>query len=312
VSRARSSHGVLLVDKAQGLSSHRVVAVTRRALGTREVGHGGTLDPMATGLLVLGVGEGTKLLTHLSGQDKRYVAELRLGSSTDSLDADGAVVASAALPDLTDVQRLNAALAEQLGDRLQVPPAVSAIKQQGVPLYERVRRGETVVPEARPVTLHALQLEVLSVDTLRLHVHSGKGYYVRALGRDLALALGSCGHLVALRRTTSGRFDVAHAVPFALLERAAAGDAEARQQVLERMLSLRAALAALPCVVLDEAGCEDARQGRVVRRERALSGAWPDVGSEPVALLSQAELPVALGRATERGLEVVRGFRYDA
>jgi tRNA pseudouridine55 synthase len=303
---------VLLVDKARGMSSHRVVAVARRALGTREIGHGGTLDPMATGLLVLGVGEGTKLLAHLSGQDKRYTAELRLGSTTDSLDADGSVVETAPLPDLSDPERLQALALELLGDQLQVPPVISAIKQQGVPLYARVRRGEEVVPEPRPVALHALEVRVLAADTLQLHVHCGKGYYVRALGRDLARRLGSCGHLVALRRTASGSFDVADAVAFETLERAASGELAAREQLGQRLLSLPAAVAAWPRLVLDAEGCENARQGRVVRQGHGLTDPWPPVGAELVALLSEESRLIALARSTERGLEVVRGFRYDS
>lgn len=309
--RARGAHhGLLLVDKVGAMTSHRVVAAVRRAIGSREVGHAGTLDPMATGLLVLGVGEGTKLLAHLTGQDKHYEAVLRLGSATDTLDADGSIVQTAPVPPAATLERAPQLAQGFVGEKLQVPPVISAIKQQGVALHLRARRGEQVDPAPRAVTLHRLDVEVLASDTLRLVVHCGKGYYVRALGRDLAMELGTCGHLIALRRTASGPFDVQDAVPFDLVHRAALGDLAARDELEAKLVCLPRAVTSLPRVVVDDVGCEDARQGRVVHEANRMDGEWPPVGTEPVAVLSQAPELVALARATERGLEVMRGFRY--
>ena len=217
---------VLLVDKPAGLTSHDVVSRVRRLAGTRRVGHAGTLDPMATGLLVLGIGRATRLLTHLVGLDKEYTATIRLGVSTDSDDATGQVTggadAGAVAPDA-----LAAAMAGLTGSIEQVPNTVSAIKVDGRRSYERARAGDEVALKARPVTVHAFELlaerpgtaEGRAVLDLDVHTHVSSGTYVRALARDLGAALGVGGHLTALRRTRVGPFDVAAAHPLdALLE----------------------------------------------------------------------------------------------
>jgi len=206
--------GVLLADKPQGITSHDAVARTRRALGTRKVGHAGTLDPMATGLLVLGVGPATRLLTHLVGLDKEYTATMRLGASTTSDDADGEVTAvadPAAVAAIDDAQ-IAAGIAALTGPIEQRPNSVSAIRVDGRRAYDLAREGETVELPARPVTIHAFDL----IDTRRLdgaieldvRVECSSGTYIRALARDLGAALGVGGHLTALRRTRVGPFSV--------------------------------------------------------------------------------------------------------
>ncbi|SJN35570.1 tRNA pseudouridine synthase B [Mycetocola reblochoni REB411] len=209
--------GILLVDKPQGLTSHDVVSRVRRVAGTRKVGHAGTLDPMATGLLVVGVNSSTRLLTYLVGADKRYEATILLGRSTASDDADGETVAvadAAQLASVTDVA-IDEAVAALTGDIEQVPNAVSAIKVDGRRAYDRARAGEDVQLSARPVRVD--RFEVLErrrlADTIELDVvvDCGSGTYIRALARDLGSALGVGGHLTRLRRTRVGGFDVADA-----------------------------------------------------------------------------------------------------
>ena len=215
------SEGLLLVDKPSGWTSHDVVARIRRVCGTRRVGHAGTLDPMATGVLVLGVGRATKLLTFLVGCDKGYAATVRLGESTVTDDAEGDVVASA---DASDVSRaaLDAAVAGLTGAIQQVPSSVSAIKIDGQRSYARVRSGEDVELAARPVTVSRFAvLDVRTAGTgldVDIEVEVSSGTYVRALARDLGSALGVGGHLTALRRTRVGRYAIADAVPLESLE----------------------------------------------------------------------------------------------
>ena len=204
--------GLLVVDKSMGWTSHDVVARCRRLLGTRRVGHAGTLDPMATGVLVLGVGRGTKLLTYVVGTEKDYAATVVLGASTVTDDAEGEVVerADPAVVATLDRGRLEAAVAALTGEIQQVPSSVSAIKVDGQRSYARVRGGEDVVLPARPVTVHTF--DVLAVrpgpDRWEVDVVTtvSSGTYVRALARDLGAALGVGGHLSALRRTRVGPF----------------------------------------------------------------------------------------------------------
>jgi tRNA pseudouridine55 synthase len=221
------SDGLLVVDKAAGWTSHDVVAKVRGLCGTRRVGHAGTLDPMATGVLVLGVNRATKLLTFLVGCDKTYVATIRLGQSTLTDDAEGEVTAAYDVARITP-QAVDAAVTALTGQIHQVPSAVSAIKIDGRRSYARVRAGEDVVLPARPVTVHRFTvLASRDVDAdghpardLDVEVEVSSGTYIRALARDLGSALGVGGHLTALRRTRVGRFDLAAAHPLEALQAA--------------------------------------------------------------------------------------------
>ncbi|MDR7253640.1 tRNA pseudouridine55 synthase [Nocardioides sp. BE266] len=200
--------GLVVVDKAPGMTSHDVVARVRRLAGTRKVGHAGTLDPMATGVLVLGVDRATRLLGHLMLTEKAYDATVRLGVSTTTDDAEGEVVSTAPVGGVTedDVRR---ELARFVGDIEQVPTAVSAIKVDGQRAYARVRAGEQVELKARPVTIHALEVHEVDLPDVRISVRCSSGTYIRAIARDLGAALGVGGHLTALRRTAVGSFDLA-------------------------------------------------------------------------------------------------------
>ncbi|WP_346619530.1 tRNA pseudouridine(55) synthase TruB [Blastococcus montanus] len=207
--------GLLLVDKAGGMTSHDVVARARRALSVRKVGHAGTLDPMATGLLVLGVGAATRLLGHVGGHDKTYEATIRLGQSTVTDDREGEVLATTSATHVGD-DAVRSALAAQTGPLQQVPSAVSAVKVDGRRSYDRVRAGETVELAARSVTVHRLEVHRITRPTPELvdvdvTVDCTAGTYIRAIARDAGAALGVGGHLTALRRTASGPFTVAQA-----------------------------------------------------------------------------------------------------
>jgi tRNA pseudouridine55 synthase len=207
--------GLLLVDKPGGMTSHDVVARARRVLSVRKVGHAGTLDPMATGLLVLGVGAATRLLGYVGGHDKTYEATLRLGQATVTDDREGEVLSSTSTASLDD-EAIRAALARQTGPLQQVPSSVSAVKVDGRRSYDRVRAGETVELAARSVTVHALEVhrierpapDLVDVDVT---VTCTAGTYIRAIARDAGAELGVGGHLTALRRTASGPFSVGEA-----------------------------------------------------------------------------------------------------
>ncbi len=209
--------GILLVDKPGGLTSHDVVARTRKALGTRKVGHAGTLDPMATGLLVLGVEGATRLLTYVVGADKTYTATIRLGQATSTDDAEGEIVrtADAAVVAEVTTAQIREGIAALTGDISQVPSTVSAIKVAGRRAYELVRAGEQVELKARAVTVSRFEIlderRAAGVLDLDVVVDCSSGTYIRALARDLGDSLGTGGHLTALRRMRVGPFDVADA-----------------------------------------------------------------------------------------------------
>jgi len=199
--------GLVVVDKSGGMTSHDVVARVRRLAGTRKVGHAGTLDPMATGVLVLGVDRATRLLGHLMLTEKRYEATVRLGEATTTDDAEGETVSTASVDTVTEEQ-VRAALARFVGEIDQVPTAVSAIKVDGKRAYQRVRDGEEVELAARRVTIHELVVQEVALPDVRISVRCSSGTYIRAVARDLGVALGVGGHLTALRRTAVGAFDL--------------------------------------------------------------------------------------------------------
>lgn len=213
---AEPASGLVVVDKAAGMTSHDVVSRVRRLAGTRKVGHAGTLDPMATGVLVVGVNRATRLLTYLVGQDKTYAATIRLGETTSTEDAEGEILQRRYVAAVTR-QDIDAAIASLTGEIMQVPSSVSAIKVDGKRAYQRVRDGEQVELAARPVTVS--RFDVLDVRRpeggrtadLDVVIDCTSGTYVRALARDLGEALGVGAHLTALRRTRVGSFDLSAA-----------------------------------------------------------------------------------------------------
>lgn len=229
---------MLLVDKPAGMTSHDVVSVARRALGERRIGHAGTLDPFATGLLVLMVGRATRLLPYVSGEPKVYEATIRFGARTDTDDLTGTVVEEAPLP---SPERVDAAIAALTGTIVQMPPAYSAKKVEGVRSYAAARRGERV--ELRPATVevHGWEVRARRERELDVTITCGGGTYIRALARDLGALAGSAAHLGALRRVRSGAFSVTDAIPVDALRDAGA-----------QLASMATAVPELPVRVLDD------------------------------------------------------------
>ncbi len=210
--------GVLLVDKPQGITSHDVVDRVRRLFRTRRVGHAGTLDPMATGLLVILVGKACKASQYLMSQEKEYLATVKFGEITDSQDADGEVIETRPVPEDLSAENIRAAMKGMLGDQYQTPPMFSAKKIKGVPLYKLARKGEEVEREARFIRVERFDLLAFRSPEADFIVKCTKGTYVRTLAHDLANKIGPGGHLVALRRTVSGEANVADAATLEALD----------------------------------------------------------------------------------------------
>jgi tRNA pseudouridine55 synthase len=237
--------GILLVDKPVGLSSAAVVARVKRSLRLRKVGHAGTLDPFATGLLVICINRATRLMQFLVDGQKRYEAELMLGVETDTQDLTGQITASA-----ETVNVKPAALFEILkqfkGTISQTPPVYSALKHKGMPLYRLARKGKPVQKPDRTVTIRQLDILEIDLPKVRFAVECSAGTYVRTLGVDIGRALGCGGHLSALRRTASSGFNVKDALSLDMLE-----DEDGRQQVLTKMIALTDAIKQMPSFTAD-------------------------------------------------------------
>lgn len=249
--RTTPTEGLLLVDKPSGMTSHDVVALARRALRTRRIGHTGTLDPFATGLLLLLVGRATRLAQFVADEPKVYEATIQFGSETSTDDLTGEVTRSAELPSTTAVDQAIAALT---GSILQVPPAYSAKKVDGRRAYVAARAGSPLVLEPVPVVVHQWAVRDRSSSTLDVTIHCGGGTYIRALGRDLGRAAGSAAHLSALRRVQSGSFHVADAIA---AEGLAAGS-------VPSLAPLRSAVAHLPMQSLGELDLRRVAHGNAI------------------------------------------------
>ncbi|MFV0338438.1 MAG: tRNA pseudouridine(55) synthase TruB [Chthoniobacterales bacterium] len=207
-----SLNGVLLLDKESAMTSHDAVAMLRRALGIKKIGHCGTLDPLATGLLILTIGRGTKIQDLLMSEDKEYTGTIRLGEKTDTQDSDGNITETLPVPDFTDEQ-ICTAFDKYRGDFYQTPPMVSAIKKDGVPLYKLARQGKEVKREPRFVHVYGYKIEQIRLPEIDFVVSCSKGFYVRTYAFDIGSELGCGAHLKALRRTRSGKFHVDNAIP---------------------------------------------------------------------------------------------------
>jgi tRNA pseudouridine55 synthase len=258
--------GLLIIDKGPGMTSHDVVACVRRLIRQRQIGHTGTLDPLATGVLVLCLGRATRLVEYLQGHDKRYVATIRLGEATDTYDADGQVVSQSPLPPLSDTE-LTTHLQQFQGTIQQRPPVFSAIKVEGVAAHYRVRRGEDVVLPLRAVEIREIHLLEWKAPDLRVEVLCSAGTYVRSIAHDLGEALGCGGHLRALRRIASGPFTTDDAIPLDELEQLVASGSWQ-----EHVLPMAAAIAEMPRLDLSEAAVTAVRFGQGVPGPEAEDG----------------------------------------
>lgn len=223
--------GVLLVDKAEGMTSHDVVALVRRKLEIKKVGHCGTLDPIATGLLLLTLGRGTKIQDLLMSEDKEYAGTMTLGVTTNTQDRDGEVIDQRPVPPLQK-ELVLAAFDKLRGDFYQMPPMVSAIKRDGVPLYKLARQGKIVEREPRLVHVYRYSVDKIELPDIDFTVLCSKGFYVRTYVHDIGEALGCGAHLKNLRRSKSGRFDVKNAVSVERIRSAP------KEEILERVLTL--------------------------------------------------------------------------
>ncbi|WP_347262097.1 tRNA pseudouridine(55) synthase TruB [Rudaea sp.] len=295
----RDVHGILLLDKPLGASSNQALQRARHLFRAQKAGHTGSLDPLATGLLPICFGEATKIAGHLLGARKAYAAQCRLGATTTTDDAEGEVVRTRAVPELDDAM-IEAALAGLRGRIVQIPPAYSAIKQGGVPLYKRARRGEEVEVPAREVEVHALDLVARDADLLTLHVECGSGTYVRSLARDLGEALGCGAHLTALRRVWVEPFRQPAMWTLEQLQRIHVERGSAGFD--ELLLPLEQGLAMLPALSLSAEQAIGLRQGK-----RIAQGIAKDM---PLCrALDAANRLVALVEIDGQGqVRVLRGF----
>lgn len=281
-------HGALVLDKPSGPTSFKAMRVAQRALGEKTAGHAGTLDPMASGVLVVLLGEGTKLSAQVMDHTKAYEADVRFGVGTDTLDAEGTVVAEAPVPaDLA--AKIAAVLPRFVGDVMQVPPRYSALKVEGRSNMSRARAGEEFEVAPRPAQCFELKVLSVGADTVRLSIDCGKGYYVRSLARDLGDAVGTPAHLTALRRTRVGRFTLAQAV--------------APEVVGSEHVIAIAHMTDLPHVVVAGPDLEALRAGRTIP--------IPDGYEAPLGLaITISQEPVALVVPRDRRLKVQRGFAH--
>jgi tRNA pseudouridine55 synthase len=268
-----SARGFLAVDKPRGITSNQVVGTVRKATGVKKIGHAGTLDPMATGVLVLGVGKVTRLIQYIQDQSKEYVATALFGVATDTLDADGAVLSRE--PMEFNEEDLEAIVPRFVGRISQIPPMVSALKKEGRRLYELAREGQVIEREARQVEI--LELEILLVGPppypeVEFRVVCGKGTYVRSLADDMAAVLGGQAHLTALRRTRIGSFRVRDSVTVDDLE-----------NWEDYLMSPAQALSSLPAVVVDEETARGVRNGMRYVGGPIMSGPL----AEPYSVLSE-------------------------
>ncbi|MEO6798839.1 MAG: tRNA pseudouridine(55) synthase TruB [Rhodanobacter sp.] len=296
--RYRDLHGIVLLDKPQGLSSNQALQAVRRLLRASKGGHTGALDPLATGLLPLCFGEATKLAGGLLGARKAYLAECRLGITTDSADSEGEVVRQRPVPELDD-SAIEAALARQRGAILQVPPMYSALKHDGERLYVKARRGELVERPPREVEVHRLELLARDGDTLQLLVECGSGTYVRSLAVDMGEDLGCGAHLTALRRIWVEPFCEPQMVTLAELEHAAGQGDEA---LLAHLLPVAAGLCDLPTLRLDEA------QSMAISHGQPIQLAVSTPSGRCAAFASDGALQALLEVDSQGRGRVLRGF----
>ena len=289
--------GWIILDKPVGLGSTQAVSAVKRALRDAgepktKVGHGGTLDPLASGVLPIALGEATKLCGRMLDSDKAYEFTIRFGEETDTLDAEGQVVARSDV--LPNIDQIEAVLPRFSGAIDQIPPAYSALKIDGKAAYARARAGEHVEMKTRAVTIHDIHIMALFGNEATLSATVSKGTYIRSLARDIAAALGSVGHVTMLRRTKAGPFTLEQAISLDFLSEAAKA-----RQLTRTVMPLTAALDDIPALPVTP------EQAKLLRQGQRLFGFPEQPGLQ---LATQDDCPVALVEALADGLRVVRGF----
>ena len=264
-------NGILVVDKPAGISSNDVVQQAKRLFGAQKVGHTGSLDPLATGVLPLCFGEATKFSQYLLDADKKYWAQVRLGITTETADADGEVIAQADTSGITESQ-VTAALETFVGEIEQIPSMYSALKHQGQPLYKLARQGIEVERAPRRISIYSAELLQFSEASIELRVHCSKGTYIRSLAEDLGAALGCGGHVSALRRLAAGPYEEAQATT--LDELREVGDVREMDALL---LPVSSAVGSWPAVRLHEDTAHYVRQGQPVQVAHAPTDGWVQI-----------------------------------
>jgi tRNA pseudouridine55 synthase len=295
-----SVHGWLVLDKPLGLTSTQAIGKARRLLGGKKAGHGGTLDPLATGILPLAFGEATKLIPYVMDGDKIYEFTIRWGEQRSTDDAEGEVIkTSAKRPAADEILR---ALPQFTGTILQTPPIFSAVKLQGERAYDIARRGDTPELAAREVAIHSLELiETIDADHAKFRASCGKGMYVRSLARDLAEKLGTCGYVSALRRTKVGPFTLDSAVTLEKLE-----ELQKLGTAASALLPLQAALGGIPVLSLSAAEAERLRAGQgILIKPQQL-----DLVEARLIFTEYQGVPVALAEPKAGEFRTVRGFHF--
>jgi tRNA pseudouridine55 synthase len=278
--------GALLLDKPLGLSSNAALQAAKRLLGARKAGHAGTLDPLASGLLLLLFGEATKFAGPMLDADKEYLASVKLGEKTSTGDSEGEVLERKDIPAKVD----EASLEKFKGEIEQIPPMHSALKRGGVPLYKLARKGKTVVREPRRVRIAELELLKFEASVMEIRVRCSKGTYIRTLAEDIAAALGTVGHLAALRRTASGAFRIDDGITLDALETMSPAERPGR------LMPLSGLLAGLPRAELDQTAETRFRKGQ----------ALPYEGNEGLCGVYSSGQVVGLGRSEAGRLHPVR------
>lgn len=295
--KGRNISGILLLDKPVGITSNLALQKVKRLFDASKAGHTGNLDPMASGLLPICLGEATKISGYLLDSDKTYLGTVRLGERTNTADAEGEVIETRPVENI-DETRVREVLAQFVGEQEQVPPMHSAIKQNGQPLYKLAHQGIEVERKARKITIYKIDLLRISENELEIEVHCSKGTYIRTLAEDIGEMLGCGAHLSALRRTQSGPFNMEHVVTLPELEELAEQGSDALDKLLQ---PIESALTDWPEVSLSEHTAYYLRQGQAVQVPQAPASGWVKIFADDQQFLGIGQI-LADGRVAPKRL----------
>lgn len=295
--KGRNISGILLLDKPVGITSNLALQKVKRLYNAAKAGHTGSLDPLASGLLPICLGEATKVSGYLLDADKSYIGTLKLGERTTTADAEGEVIETRPVENI-DKAKIVSVLSQFIGEQEQVPPMHSAIKQNGQPLYKLAHQGIEVERKSRQIEIFSLELSRFEAQQLEIKVHCSKGTYIRTLAEDIGEMLGCGAHLSALRRTQSGPFDMEHVVTLAELEQLANNGMEALDALL---LPIESALRDWPAVNLSEHTAYYLRQGQAVQVPQAPSSGWVKIFDDDQQFLGIGQIQ-ADGRVAPKRL----------